>query len=531
VHHDVSLVRQQFCRRGARLTFRPALESLEGRIVPTTRTVTLAGDTGSVGELRTVIGQAQAGDTIVFGSQLQGKTITLNATRGQIKLNPSSLTIDGGTINITISGGNATRIFEVAQGSNDTINNLTFTQGKVTDANGGAILIDQGATLTLNTDTFTNNSAVVDVTRASGGAIEDDGVLTINGSTFSNNSAVGSAFGGGGAVNTAEHGGTSAVELTVTGSTFTGNTVTSGTGGFGGTIASRADITDVQTSTFTNNTAGYVAGAIYYSINNPNGPAYNSTLNLNQDTFTSNSCRNVGAVEDDVEVGSGTITMSVTNCTFSQNNSTRTSGGGLYSITTTSGTGATSMTLVNDTFFKNTSADKGGGLLVKATNTGTGTNTVELTSLTVNQNSAVNGGGGVYLDGPQNVTVRNDIFDGNTVTAAGYNGPLDVTLTSGATLNDVGYNLVGTSNSNKVFTQTTDIFNNTTGLANTLAANGAKAGYPMTLALAKTSPGYEMGYQALAGMPSPWGIDERGLTRQSGSGLKVSIGAEDPDAM
>jgi hypothetical protein len=76
----------------------------------------------------------------------------------------------------------------------------------------------------------------------------------------------------------------------------------------------------------------------------------------------------------------------------------------------------------------------------------------------------------------------------------------------------------------------TDQFNNNTGLANALAANGAVAGYPMTLALSKNSIAYQIGDQSLAGKAGPLGTDGRGLARVSGGGLKVSIGAEDPDA-
>jgi len=111
------------------------------------------------------------------------------------------------------------------------------------------------------------------------------------------------------------------------------------------------------------------------------------------------------------------------------------------------------------------------------------------------------------------------------VTAKGYQGPLDVTVTqnnNGTSFQDQGYNLVGTTNSNQLFNNNNDIFNDNPGLANALANNNALPGYPQTLALSTTSPGYEEGDQELAGQ-----LDERGLTRQTDS---VSIGAEDPDA-
>src|SRR5262249_22768971 len=88
------------------------------------------------------------------------------------------------------------------------------------------------------------------------------------------------------------------------------------------------------------------------------------------------------------------------------------------------------------------------------------------------------------------------------------------------------YNLVGTSNTMFPLVNS-NIRNDAVGLANSLADNGAVAGYPQTLALANTSPGFRTGYQALAGSADPLGKDQRGRGRQA---HQVSIGAMDPDA-
>ncbi len=156
------------------------------------------------------------------------------------------------------------------------------------------------------------------------------------------------------------------------------------------------------------------------------------------------------------------------------------------------------------------------------------TNSISLTSLTVYQNTAAFDSGGVYANvaGLGSVSTTNSIFDGNTVTAAGFNGPLDFLAVVPNNWSDIGFNLVGGSEFAS-FVAAGDIidFAIAPGLANTLANNNAKPGYPQTLALALTSPGYETGNQNLAGT-----IDAEGLTRQSGQGLKVSIGAYDPDA-
>jgi hypothetical protein len=158
-----------------------------------------------------------------------------------------------------------------------------------------------------------------------------------------------------------------------------------------------------------------------------------------------------------------------------------------------------------------------------------------MTSLTVTGNTAVSDAGGVYISNSNGqVSVDNNIFDGNSVTQNGFNGPIDfyVSNVNQQSFNDIGYNLVGISDN--MFTQdSNDILNNTTGLANALALNGAPAGNPLTLALSKNnSPGYDTGDQSLASQANPNSIDERGLTRQAKgvAGQEVSIGAYDPDA-
>src|SRR5262245_4138956 len=63
--------------RPAASRFRPQLEALEDRCLPSTLTVMNNLDDGSAGSLRYEIGHAQSGDTIVFDKSLKSKTITL----------------------------------------------------------------------------------------------------------------------------------------------------------------------------------------------------------------------------------------------------------------------------------------------------------------------------------------------------------------------------------------------------------------------------------------------------------------------
>ena len=102
-------------RQPAGRRFRPRLEALEDRCVPSTLTVTNTLDYGP-GSLRYEIAQAESGKsgkvtTIDFAQGLHG-TITLYY--GQLNIT-RNVTIQGpGASLLTVSGGNSSRVFEVA---------------------------------------------------------------------------------------------------------------------------------------------------------------------------------------------------------------------------------------------------------------------------------------------------------------------------------------------------------------------------------------------------------------------------------
>src|SRR5262249_47440078 len=139
---------------------RLALEPLEERAVPTaTFTVTNLNDAGP-GSLRQALADADApgADTIVFQPGLSG-TITLSR---QLFVN-DSVTITGpGAGVLTISGNNHSRIFQIDNGTNAsidvTISGLTLTQGNSGVLDGGAISVANEA-LTLRGVVITGNTA------------------------------------------------------------------------------------------------------------------------------------------------------------------------------------------------------------------------------------------------------------------------------------------------------------------------------------------------------------------------------------
>ncbi|HEV3136553.1 MAG TPA: hypothetical protein VGZ26_01590, partial [Pirellulales bacterium] len=110
----------------ARCRFVPCLETLEGRLVPSTLTVTNASDSGP-GSLRAVLGAANDGDTIRFSANLNGQTIKL--TTGQLNVT-KSVTINGlGENNLAVSGSHLSRVFAVSAGASPSIENLTISNG------------------------------------------------------------------------------------------------------------------------------------------------------------------------------------------------------------------------------------------------------------------------------------------------------------------------------------------------------------------------------------------------------------------
>ena len=242
--------------------FRPQLETLEGRDVPSTLTVTNNLDSGA-GSLRADIAAANPGDTINFAPSLDGQTIKLAS--GQLVVN-KSLTIQGpGAGQLAISGGgplrgfnaNASRMFEVdGANANVTLSGLTITQGNGQGGPlynyGGGILNINGSTLTISGCTLSGNRA------GSGGAIANYGsTLTMSSCTLSNNLAD-SSFGGG----IYNYAGT----LQILNSTLSGNeALDSNGGGEGGAVYSVGFTHTVSVTgcTFSNNSSTGRGGAVF----------------------------------------------------------------------------------------------------------------------------------------------------------------------------------------------------------------------------------------------------------------------------
>src|SRR5262249_44290069 len=137
------------------------------------------------GSLRYCLANASEGDAITFG--VQG-TITLSS--GQLVVT-KSLDIEGpGADQLTISGNNAARVFQINAGLTASISDLTITDGAVS-----GVLVEGGGIYNLGTLALSNCILSGNSTGSDGGAIGNGGTLTVSNSTLSGNSA--QRFGGG----------------------------------------------------------------------------------------------------------------------------------------------------------------------------------------------------------------------------------------------------------------------------------------------------------------------------------------------
>jgi hypothetical protein len=289
---------------------RLCLEQLEDRLAPAQLTVTSVLDPVNLtaGTLRYAINQANAdaakgiSDTIVFNTaQMGGNVITLQ--QGQLLLGGGSgtITINGGG-QITVSGNNASRVFEIAAGS-VTISGMTITGGR--SPSGGGVL--NFASLALNQDVLTGNQETAGGN--GGGAVLSWGggsSLTINQTTISNNSATWT----GGGISLIDGG-----SLLLTNSTVSGNTSSRDGGGITLQSISHSLSATVENSTIANNTASQYSGGGILNIGY--GAGTSATLTILDSTIAGNSAPYAGGVSS--WANSGTVTTTYGNTIFAGN--------------------------------------------------------------------------------------------------------------------------------------------------------------------------------------------------------------------
>jgi hypothetical protein len=177
-------------RAGFQVSLAPAIVSLEDRILLSASiVVNNPTDTPVAGltDLREAIAQANNNggnqaitfDAIVFAT---AQTITLGGAQLELRDTTGTETITGPTAGVTVSGNNASRVFQVDVGVTASISGLTITSGKASNGDGGGIA--NWGNLTLRQCWVTSNTAVGD-----GGGLANFGSVVVTGSTFSYNAA------------------------------------------------------------------------------------------------------------------------------------------------------------------------------------------------------------------------------------------------------------------------------------------------------------------------------------------------------
>ncbi|GBC84338.1 hypothetical protein HRbin11_00763 [bacterium HR11] len=261
------------------------------------RTVSSTSDASNCSQcLRGEIAAAGDGDTIQI--TVTG-TITLDSTLGELLIDKNLAIVGPGADQLTVSGNNATRVFNISSGKTVQISGLTIANGLTSFDSGGGIL--NAGTLTMTNCTVSGNIA-----GGAGGGISNSGTLTMTNCTVSEN-GTGSGGGGGGIYNDGT--------LTMKNCTVSGNSAGGGSGG----ISNNKGTLTMENCTVSGNSVVYVAGGISNS----------GVLTMTNCTVSGNSAGGYGGGIANAKTGFGSwATLRMTNCTVS-GNSAGIRGGGI----------------------------------------------------------------------------------------------------------------------------------------------------------------------------------------------------------
>ncbi len=238
-------------------------------------------------------------DEITFSDGTAGTHDFHNATPDTITLGGAQLSIKSDIIIsgpgpdlLTVSGNNASRVFQIASGVHDvTFDSLTIANGSAAD--GGGISNKSVGTVNVVDSKLTGNQATQE-----GGAIHtSNGTLTIANSTISGNSADNSTGGGGGIANIASTG-----TLIVISSTITANSANDSFAGGGGVI--NVGFLTVVNSTISGNSADATTFG-------GGGILSNTNVTITNSTIIGNTAEDAAGGGVNLDAGTATINNSI----------------------------------------------------------------------------------------------------------------------------------------------------------------------------------------------------------------------------
>ncbi len=362
------------------------------------------------------------GGTLTFNCGSNPHTIQVTSPKNLV----NGIVVDGGGL-ITLSGGDAARIFTIDAQANVQIQHLTLADGSA--AGGGAILSAGNMNAAYNALTLLDVTLVGNHSTGIGGAISAQYTdLIITNSTLQENTSNGAGaainlYGGSLTMtetdvftNTTLQGGASSGGLQLAYATFTiqttelrGNTSTFSSGGAITLLNSTGDIID---SLFKNNT-GYES----FSYGGGLFASSASQVTLENVTLTGNRARNGGAVANEAS------TVILDGAILAENEAVS-GGGGLYNY---SG-GNTAFS--NGSIIQENEADYGGGIYNLSSSL------LVLLDTSILENTGLLGGGGIYNIGTvqmERATLANNTGgDGGGLNNSGSSSMINVTIANNA---------------------------------------------------------------------------------------------------
>jgi CSLREA domain-containing protein len=246
------------------------------------RVVTNANNSGG-GRLRDAIAASNATndlDDILFDSAFFSTPRTITLTTGQLVIaSPLNVIAPGANV-LTVSGNNASRVFQMNSTANASLSGLTITAGNVGSDSGGGIFSLGRVSI--------SHTAIIGNTADTGGgmAASDGAITTIERSTISGNTA-NTNIGTGGGI---DHNGT----LNVTDSTISGNRTPNGDS-HGGGMWTRGTVHIINSTIANNSTVGATSASGVFVFDG-NLTLRNSIVAGNSNNATSPDVRGAGIV-------------------------------------------------------------------------------------------------------------------------------------------------------------------------------------------------------------------------------------------